>query len=146
MPLDPDGLASALADIAANPPETSAGCAQAWADAMRDYASGVVPASATVSSAASALSSALATAFGSPLAAPGMETAFAAFAGTIASGMTGFVGTPPPGPVNFATQFALPMPTTHAAAGAALAGIIHSWMTTGTATAAAPGSVPQNWA
>ena len=147
MPLDPDGLASALADIAADPPETSAGCAQAWADAMEDYAAGIVPLSSDVSSAAATLAGALATAFASPAAAPGMGTAFAAFATTLSLSMAGFVGSPPPGPVGFATQFLVtPPPATHAAAGSALAGIIHTWMTTGTATATAPGSVPQNWA
>lgn len=145
MALDDGGLESALEAICEAPPATAAECAQAWADAMEAYASGIVPASTTVSAAAATLAGALTTAFGSPAAAPGMESAFAAFATTVGSGMVGYVPTPPPAPVGFATQFAGPKPETHADAASAIAGLIHAWMTTGIATLAAPPNTPLTW-
>lgn len=112
---------------------------------MEEYASEIVPLSPDVGIAASALSSALATAFALPLAAEGMEAGFAAFALTLSLNMPGFTGTPPPGQAGFALQFAtVPPPTTHAAAGTALANRIHNWMTTGSAVPAS-GGPPQNW-
>jgi len=143
MPLDPSGLSSDLEGLASSPPDTVAGCAAAWADAMEGYAAAVIPASTTVSTARDALESALVTAFGS-VAAPGMETAFAAFATTVGAGMApAFVATPPPGPVGFASQF-LSFPPTHAAAAAAVSGIIDAWMRTGTATPSG-GGAPVGW-
>lgn len=73
-----------------------------------------------------------------------MEAAFAAFAATVGSGMTGFVATPPPSPVGFATQFALPPPATHAEAGEAIASLVDTWLKTGTATPSGGGS-PSPW-
>jgi hypothetical protein len=75
-----------------------------------------------------------------------METAFATFATALATGMApAFVAVPPPAPIGFATLFAKPYPTTHAAAAQAVSDAIDVWMKTGTATPAAGGS-PQNWA
>ena len=145
MPLAPSGLSSALEGIAANPPASVAECAQAWADAVGNYASGVVPPSLTVAAAKATLASALASAFAAPAAAPLMETAFTAFAATVSGGMApAFVGTPPPAPVGFASQFAGPKPATHAAAGAALSSLIDTWMKTGTATPSG-GGAPSPW-
>lgn len=103
---------------------------------MADYAAAVVPAlvPGTIATAKSALSSALAGAFTSPVAAPAMESAFAEFAATMATGMgPAFAAVPPPRPVGFASQFLIPQ-TTHAGAAAAFSALIDSWMRAGTAT------------
>lgn len=144
MPLDKDGLASALTQVAADPPPTSAECAQAWADAMKAYAENIVPVSGAVSTAAGELASDLAAAFNSGAAAPLMETAFSKFAGTVGGGMVGYTPTPPPAPVGFATQFLSPFPETHPEAGSAIADLVHGWMTTGKATPSG-GGAPQDW-
>lgn len=138
MPLDLSGLASSLESTAKDPPPDVPGCAAAWADAMKGYASGIVPPSTAVDAAASTLEGALVGAFSSPLAAPGMEAAFAAFATTVGGGMVGFVPTPPAGPVGFAAQFLI-QPPTHAAAAQAVAGIIDVWMRTGKSAPASGG-------
>lgn len=144
MPLATTALKSQLTSCFADPPGSHAACAQAWADAVKAYATGITPPSTTVEAAAGTLAGALASAFQSSDAAPGMESAFAAFAGTVGGGMAGFVPTPPPAPVGFGPQFAGPKPETHGAAGDAIGGIIDAWMKTGTATPAAGGS-PIPW-
>ncbi len=138
MPLAPATLETQLGQLFAAPPPTSAACAQAWAAAVQAYAAAIVPASATVTAAAATLASALSAAFQTPAAAPGMETAFAAFAATVGGGMAGYAPTPPPAPVGFATQFAGPFPATHADAASQVADLIHAWLTTGTGTLIAP--------
>ena len=146
MPLDAPGLSSALASIADDAPDGAAAAGQAWADAVKDYAAGIVPPSTTVSAAAATLAGALAGAFSSPAAAPGMEAAFAAFAVTVAGGMLPtYTGVPPAGPVGFASQFAGPKPESHAEAGAELGGLIDAWMKKGTATLVAPPNTPVTW-
>jgi hypothetical protein len=140
MPLVLASLQSGLQSCFADPPATYAECAQAWADAAQAWAAAIVPASTTVSAAAAALSSALAGAFAAPDAIPGMESAFAAFAVTVGGGMAaaGYAPTPPAGPVGLVTEFAEPLPETHAEAATAIAGIIDTWMRTGIATLIAP--------
>lgn len=146
MPLDSSGLASAIQSICENPPNGPAAAGQAWADAVGSYASGVVPPSTTVSAAKATLAGALGTAFSSPAAAPGMELAFAAFGATVAGGMLPtFTGTPPAGPVGFASQFAGPKPPDRASAAAAIAGLIDAWMKTGSATLVAPPNTVIPW-
>lgn len=147
MPLALPALQSDLQSCFASPPATIAQCAQAWADAVQSYASGVVPASTTVSAAAATLSGALASAFASTSAPPLMETAFAAFALTVAGGMVaaGFAGVPPPAPVGFVAQFAGPKPGTHADAAQQIAARIDAWMKLGTATLIAPPNTPTTW-
>lgn len=145
MPLDVTKLYDGLLDVASAPGPTNADCATQWADAMKEYASAVVPASTTVEAAADALETALAAAFALPAAAASMESAFAAFALAVGGGMApAFTATPPPGPVGFATQFASAFPATHALAATALSGLINTWMKTGTATPTA-GGAPVNW-
>lgn len=137
MPLLPATLSTDLEAIFADPPDTRALCAQAWADAVKAYAAGIVPPSTTVTAAAATLSTALAGAFATveaPYAGPAMETAFAAFAVTVGGGMTGYTPTPPAGTVGFADQFAGAAPETHADAADAISGLIHDWLTTGTST------------
>ena len=58
--------------------------------------------------------------------------------------MAGYTPTPPPGPVGFAARFAAASPATHAAAAAAMAGIIDTWMRTGSATPSG-GGAPVAW-
>jgi hypothetical protein len=137
-------LQSGLTDVAANPPATTAECAQAWADAVGDFATAIVPASSTVEAAAAALSASLLAAFESGDAAAPMEVAFLTFATAVGGGMVGFVATPPPAPVGFAEEFAGPFPTTHAEAGQSMAQLIFDWMLTGTATPSG-GGAPVNW-
>lgn len=145
MPLDASGLQSDLEDLSVSPAADINGCAQQWADAMKAYASSIVPASTTVTAAATTLKGALTTAFAATAAAPGMETAFKAFATAIGTGMApAFTATPPAGSVGFAAQFASAFPATHALAATAVAGIIDTWMKTGTATPSAGGS-PVAW-
>jgi hypothetical protein len=145
MPLDLSGLKANLASLGETPPATLAAAAQAWADAMASYAAGIIPASATVSAAATTLAGALVTAFGAPAAAPGMESAFAAFAGTVGVGMAGFTAVPPPAPVGFAAQFAGPYPETHDEAGDQIGTLIDTWMKTGSATLIAPPNTVTPW-
>lgn len=138
-------LADGIEAIGADPPDTAAECAQAWAAAIVGYASNVTPTSTTVAGAEPTLASSLTTAFESDDAAPGMESAMAAFAVTVAGGMApAFTGTPPPDPVGFAAQFAGAKPETHAEAGSQIADLIDVWMKTGTATPSG-GGAPVNW-
>lgn len=126
-------------------PATRLACAQAWADAMGQYAAAIVPASTTVAAAAATLATALNTAFSAPAAAAGMETAFAAFATTVGSGMApAFTGTPPPAPVGFAAIFAMTPPSTRQDGVDRVADAIDLWIKTGVATPSGPGS-PVNW-
>lgn len=145
MPLNAAGLKDALQNEFTSPPATSAECAQAWADAMSSYASGIIPPSATVSAAAATLAGALTTAFSSPAAAPGMEAAFSAFAVSVGGGMVGFTPVPPSAPVGFALQFAGPKPLTHPDAAQAIASLIDGWMKTGSATLIAPPNTVTPW-
>lgn len=133
MPLDTTALYDGVLAVAATPGPDIPACAQQWADAVEAYALAVVPVSTTVTAAASTLSSSLAVAFALPAAAASMEAAFTAFGTAVGAGMApAFVATPPPGPVGFATQFAL-FPATHALAATAISGLIDTWAKTGTA-------------
>jgi hypothetical protein len=98
-----------------------------------------------VAGAAAALQSSLASAFGTTDCAPAMESAFAAFAVTVGGGMAGYVPTPPPAPVGFASQFAGPKPATHASAASAIASLIDTWMKTGLSTLVAPPNTIVPW-
>jgi hypothetical protein len=146
MPLDASTLAASLADVARNPGDTIPACASAWAQAIGGYASSVLPASTTVSTAQVTLESALAGAFASPAAAPLMEVAMLAFGATVGIGMLpAFVAVPPAVPVGFVTFFATqPPPSTHEEAGAQLAALIDTWMRTGTANTVIP-TTPVPW-
>ncbi len=145
MPLNISALQNGIQTVSQSPAPDIAGCAQQWASAATQYATAVVPPSLTVSAAGSALTAALAGAFATPLAAPGMESAFAAFAASVGVGMApAFVAAPPPRPVGFATQFALPPPPTAAAAASAVTTLIDTWMRSATATPAVGGS-PVPW-
>lgn len=149
MPLVVATLASKLEQLFAQPPATRIACAQAWADAVAAYASGVIPPSTTVSSAKATLAAALDAAFGAPdpaTVATQMEAAFLAFATTVGTGMAPtFAGTPPPAPIGIASIGAQ-QPATHAAAAQAWATPIDAWMHTGIATLVAPPFTPQTWA
>jgi hypothetical protein len=144
MPLNSAALQSGILAVCSSPGPSVAACAQQWADAMGNYASGVIPPSLTVDAAKSALVGALTSAFAT-FAPPAMETAFAAFAATVGAGMApGFVATPPPRPVGFAALAAPPAPLSHADAAARTATLIDTWMRSATATPAAGGS-PSPW-
>jgi hypothetical protein len=146
MALDVSTLANQLASNFAAPAADAAGCGQQWADAVEAYASAVVPPSLSVSAAAATLASSLASAFSAPSAIPGMESAFTAFGSAVASGMAPtFTGTPPGGPVGFASIFGSALPETHGEAASNIASAIHAWMLTGTATLVAPPNTVTPW-
>jgi len=145
MPLVLSALSSGLQSVFASPPADAGGCANGWASAVQSWAAGIVPPSTTVSSAVPTLQSSLASAFSEPDAASAMESAFAAFAVTVGGGMVGYVPTPPPAPVGFASQFSGPKPATAAAAASAIASLIDAWMRTGIGTLVAPPNTPVPW-
>jgi hypothetical protein len=145
MPLNPAGLQSDLEALFAAPPATRAACAQAWADAVEAYASGLVPTSTTIASAAATLASSLEAAFAAPAAAAPFDAAFTAFAATVAAGQAPtFTGVPPPAPLGIASLLASSQPT-HAAAAAAFSGLIDAWAKTGTAVLVAPPNTVVPW-
>lgn len=145
MPLDPVTLQSALGDLFATPPLTAAECAAAWASALSDYASGVVPPSATVAAAATTLQAALAAAFAAPGAPSSVDAAFAAFAATVGAGMApAFVATPPPAPLGVIALLGAPAPS-HPAAAAGFAAHIDGWFKSGTAQLVAPPFTVAPW-
>lgn len=148
MPLNLPALSNGLASCFSAPAADAAGCGQQWADAVKEYAAGIVPPVPTpaLEGAASALASALGGAFSNPSAIAGMESAFAAFGASVALGMAPtFAGVPPAGPVGFADQFAGAAPETHGEAASAIAERIDVWMKSGTATLVAPPNTPVTW-
>lgn len=145
MPLNPAGLQSALETLFAEPPLTASECAQAWADAVGDYAAGIIPASTTVPAATTALMAALQAAFESPAAPTDFDLAFTAFATTVGAGMLpAFSAEPPPLPLGVATLLATSSPT-HAAAAASFASLIDVWFKTGVATLVLPPNTAVPW-
>lgn len=146
MPLDLGALQGGLESTFADPPPDAGGCAQGWASAVEAWAAGIIPPSTAVNAAAEGLAGALTTAFQTESAIPGMESAFVAFATSVAGGMAPtYAGTPPPAPVGFAGQFGGPFPETHAEAAAAVASLIHAWAQTGLATLVAPPNTVVPW-
>lgn len=145
MSLDPTALQDALLSLFSEPPPTAPECAAAWADAARAHAAGVVPPSTTVESAATTLEGLLASAFATPAAAALVDAAFSAFALTLGLGMAPlYTATPPPAPLGVATLLAASQPT-HAAAAAAFASLVDTWIRTGTATLVAPPNTVVPW-
>lgn len=148
MPLNQAALSNGLASCFAAPAADAGGCGQQWADAVKAYAAGIVPPVPTpaLEGAASALAGALGGAFSNPSAIAGMESAFAAFGAALAAGMLpAWASTPPAGQVGFAAQFGGAPPGTHGEAAGAIAGRIHAWMVTGSATLVAPPNTPVTW-
>lgn len=145
MPLNESALSGGLTSLFSNPPPSAAACAEQWASATQSWASGIVPASTTVASAAATLRSSLASAFGVPDSAQAMESAFATFAASVGAGMTGFVPTPPPAPIGFASQFSGPKPATASDAAHAISTRIDTWMRTGLSTLIAPPNTVTPW-
>lgn len=146
MPLNPASLQSDLQTLFEDPPATAADCAQAWASAIQGYASGIVPPSTTVATAASALVASLQSAFESPSAASAFDAALATFAATTGAGMLPlYTGTPPAAPLNVASLLSTTRDT-HAQAAADFTTLIDAWMKTGIATLVAPPNTPQLWA
>lgn len=144
MPLNVTALRNGLEQVASNPPTGRLACASAWANAVAAWATGIVPPSSTVVAARAALQTALAIAFSTTSAAAPMELAFTTFAATVGGGMAGYVPTPPPGSVGFASLFAVDR-TSHADAATAVANAIDAWMRTGIATLAVPPNTVVPW-
>lgn len=148
MPLVKDTLQTGLVELFEDPPDTAAGCAQAWANAVADYTTAIFPTSTTVSVASNTLFSALTVTFQTSLdaaiTAAQMELAFAAFATTVGTGMAGYTATPPAGQVGFLTLFGTPESTVESAA-IKFADAIDAWIRTGTATLIASPFTTVNW-
>lgn len=145
MPLNPAGLQSDLEAFFEASPDTDAACGQAWADAVEAYASGLVPPSTAVTSAAASLASSLTSAFAAPSAAAPFDAAFTSFAAAVAAGQAPtFTGVPPPAPLGIASLLGGTQPT-HAAAAAAFASLIDAWMRTGSAVLVAPPNTVVPW-
>jgi len=145
LPLNVASLQSDLEALFSNPPLTAAECAQAWANAVQAYASGVVPASTTVSAAASTLATALQSAFGTPNALTGFDTAFLTLAATVASGMLPtFVGVPPAAALGIDALFDAPQ-ASHGAAAGTFASHIDVWLRTATASLVLPPFTSTTW-
>lgn len=149
MPLNTTALNAGLLQLFSSPPDTTNGCAAAWAQAMEDYAVGIFPPSTTVSAAATALEAELLTVFQSndskdmlPL----METAFANFATLVGTGMAAanWAAVPPPGDIGFSAYCDITI-ATHAEAAADFTTRINAWMITGTATLTVPPFTFTNW-
>jgi len=149
MPLVSSTLKSALqaifegaAQSAKAPPQESA-LAQQWASAMFSYGGPVAPPSASGAAAQAAMQSALAGFSQANQAATVLETAFAAFAASLATGMTATgvfsLAKPPTGPVGFADVFGGTFDDARQAA-QAIADKVDTWMKTGTATNATSGA------
>jgi hypothetical protein len=148
MPLVLSVLSGQLATNFAAPAADAAGCGQQWAEAVKAYASAIVPPvpPPALESAVAALAGALGGAFASPSATGGMESGFAAFGAALAAGMApAFTGVPPAGLVGFAAQFGGAAPATHGEAAGAIAGRIDAWLKTGTATLVAPPFTTTPW-
>ena len=150
MPLNLAALLDGLPGAnEADYPASRAECAQAWADAMKAYATGVVPPSATVAAAAPALEAALFSAFALTSRndlASALEAAFGTFALTVASGMAPTnTGVPPAGLVGFLGLFSQPYATTRHEGVVRVANAIDAWMRTGTATLVAPPYTVVTW-
>jgi hypothetical protein len=138
MAVNLSALQDALEALFSSPPDTTAACASAWADALELYAAAVVPPSTAVAAASSALASALVAAFEAPGGAPpGFDTAFATFAAAVGAGMLPANVATPPGPPGVAAQLASPI-STHAAAAASWAQWLDTWFRTGSAELVAP--------
>lgn len=145
MTLDASGLETALEDLA---PATKAAAASDWADAVELYAEDVIPASTAVSVAAATLETAIVSAFGQITAAAtatALETAFAAFATTVATGMLPtHVATPPSSPVGFLALLQT-IQLSQDDMATAWAAAIDAWAVTGTAILQPPPNAAFNW-
>lgn len=144
--LVPSVLKAELLTFFGHAPDSYAACGVSWADAVGAYAASITPPSTTVAAATAALGLSLGDAFAKPLAMIDMEVSFAQFAVTLGGGMAGYVATPPPGLVGFATAFAAPVPTTHDEAATRISQLIDTWMRTGLATLAVPPGTVVPWA
>jgi len=134
-------------------PDNREGCASGWANAMSLYASGIIPASTTVTIAASSLEAGLNTAFDAWWEAGSqdeftcdlLENAFANFALLLGAGMLAgsqYQATPPPGLLNLCS---LGNATDYTTAIDNFATKIDTWMRTGTAIKVVPPYDTVNW-
>jgi len=125
-------------------PNNDAQVAANWADAVDQYASLVVPVSTTSAAAKSAMVSAILGGLGTPGSFfPAFIAGFTAYALSLGGGMTGagFVGTPPPLPIDFTTFLALPLDGPLSTKISVMASTIDTWFRTGTAVPSGGGAV-----
>lgn len=120
-------------------PESELDAAQAFADALKIYATSIVPASTTVSAASSAMISALGT-----LSISEFQSALTTFASTVGGGMApAYTATPPSTTIDFSTVTSKDGENAEDSINE-LVNVIDTWMKTGTATPSAGGS-PIPW-
>ena len=142
MPMDPTTAKTTLGNLFATGAGDEATARAAWAQAMEDLCTDIVPASTTVAAAAATLETAL-TGFNAPGAAQALfDTALLAFVITVGGGMAGFTPTPPIAP----TGLTYPEEDDAQDAADAIIDTVHTWLQTGTAQAAGgPPPPPVNW-
>lgn len=144
MALNRIGLEENLLELFQTPPGTTEDCASAWASIIEEYVQLVIPVSTTVATARASLETALYAAFTGGNAAADMETAFTAFAASVASGMApAFTSTPPTSIMGWETSFSTTV-ATHAEAATKYADLIHNWVILGTAVPSGGGAAV-NW-
>ena len=150
MTLNGTALDSGLTSLFTDPPATFSGCADQWAQAVYDYSNTVIPLSTAAVAAQATLAASLTTAFTSSTTAAttaeSMETAFKAYATTLAAGMLPtYSGVAPTGDVGFSGAFTGAVPTTTSEAVTNFSDIIQAWFLTGTATLVASPFTPVTW-
>lgn len=126
-------------------PDNLAQAIENWADIADALMSGVIPASTTTEIAREALKGVMSGISNEAAnAIPLLYSGFAAYATTLAGGMTaaGFVGTPPPNPIAYAPTGLVTNDAKIEAIN--LASALVAWAKTGTATPISGGS-PINW-
>ena len=144
MPLVRDDLKDSLVSLFSSPPDSFDLCAKAWSDAMSSYSATMVPLVVFPEPARVALANSLSSAFSDPansaiVTASAMENAWGDFAIALGAAVSPpFTSTPANAPIGLVGfQLLLlsdPLVATHDSAANDVAGAIHSWMLTGTAT------------
>ena len=117
-----------------------------WSGAIDVYAgANILPASTTAIAAKTALQSSMSLITSPAMATTQVQVSFAAYAVSIGLGMTGFLATPPPLPLDLSPVAVLGFSGATSAACIALAAtIIDTWFRTGLA-APLPSGTPINW-
>lgn len=116
-----------------------------WSNAVNEYAKVVAPPSTTSSVAKEAFKTTMeGVTLGAVNYYPLLQTAFTNYAVSLASGMTGFVSTPPPTPIDVLTIGLIAMASGNSVYINALSDIIHAWFKTGTAVPVSGGPTI-NW-
>lgn len=125
-------------------PQNQLQMANNWGNALQQYASGIIPPSATLAAAVTAFKNLMAT-MNTSNGLVVFPQAFTTFALTLSTGMQpAFTATPPPAPISLTPVFSIPLQDgTNSTRISTMASIIDAWMRTGIAINNASGvSVP----